>query len=522
MSSKLRPHIIDYLPKLKNIAGSFTRDRHEREDLEQEIALRLLQNEERFDPGRGQPATFINAVARNQGRNHLRRGRAQINQTQSLTQEVEDSPQDERFSSEHITWVLDQLQHLTPSQRQAVKMRYLEGMAVKDVAAALDCDPSTVSSHLGAALRKLKHRASRQGLLSFFPAWLAIKDLKNKLLPRVCEGLFTMKAKFVIPGALIAVAASYSVGQLAGHSQAEEQAMSKHVALEARLINLKQEVQDLEQHNQNLQATFIPRNPSHASELQQLQTKTEHVKSQIHDLSDQVKHVGDEKIASWIGPAAETINKFKTESGESHMKLGMQLATRLGAISEAQFKQLMNYDENNPDSLLTDDLSKVMINAIMNDVGGTAAMNADFMDRLITRLENNEAFSEDFRQEGLVWISYRGGPIDAFESLVNPLDGQQKERLKTVAFNDIDSANLKQNLSGIFFLGRLGGDDSAQKLKELVQHRSEKSILIESYRALARMGGHSAYLQSALDQTHEPEVRKSIKMFLSGKTDKMH
>ena len=49
---------------------------------------------------------------------------------------------------------------LTARQRTCITMYYLEGMKMKDIAAALSLSKSTVSRHIAAASRRLRHIAS--------------------------------------------------------------------------------------------------------------------------------------------------------------------------------------------------------------------------------------------------------------------------------------------------------------------------------------------------------------------------
>lgn len=49
---------------------------------------------------------------------------------------------------------------LTDRQRSCLLMHYLEGMMLKDIAAAMNLSTSTVSRHIAAALRKLRKVAS--------------------------------------------------------------------------------------------------------------------------------------------------------------------------------------------------------------------------------------------------------------------------------------------------------------------------------------------------------------------------
>ena len=49
---------------------------------------------------------------------------------------------------------------LTDRQRDCVNMYYLEGMKMKDIAAALNLSKSTVTRHIQSATRKLRHIAS--------------------------------------------------------------------------------------------------------------------------------------------------------------------------------------------------------------------------------------------------------------------------------------------------------------------------------------------------------------------------
>lgn len=128
------------------------------EDAVQETAIRLVRGVGRF-AGRSTAKTWALGVALNVCREHRRRS------TRAATPLAEEPPGGEPSPSVHAAdaegaaavnaWVAG----LPDRQREAIVLRYFEGLSVDEAAAAMECAPGTVKAAVFAGLRALRKAA---------------------------------------------------------------------------------------------------------------------------------------------------------------------------------------------------------------------------------------------------------------------------------------------------------------------------------------------------------------------------
>ncbi len=136
-------------------------------ELTQEVFLKVVRNAQSFRHG-SKFATWIFAVARNQGIDALRRAghrkttsldQAASENTSPLGEKIAgDSPSPERSSARSRLQgdILGAISSLPPDQREVFLLREYHGLAFKDIAEVVDAKEGTVKSRMRYALEALR------------------------------------------------------------------------------------------------------------------------------------------------------------------------------------------------------------------------------------------------------------------------------------------------------------------------------------------------------------------------------
>ncbi len=128
-------------------------------DATQETALRLLRTLGRYK-GRSSLRTWALGIALNVCR-EMRRSKAR-NRTADvpamLTDERTVGPADRASDAEQRSRVIALLDELSDRHREAIVLRYLEGLTVQETAEAMGLAPGTVKATTFAALRRLRSK----------------------------------------------------------------------------------------------------------------------------------------------------------------------------------------------------------------------------------------------------------------------------------------------------------------------------------------------------------------------------
>lgn len=129
------------------------------QDITQDVFLRVCRNAHRYRPS-GRFKGWLFRIAGNMVRSRIRRSR--IVRWVRFDSTVHDSPSPEKTADETIEAderkqaVRAALLKLPPRQRQAVALRYFEGMTYQEVAEAMEASVSAVESLLYRAMDGLK------------------------------------------------------------------------------------------------------------------------------------------------------------------------------------------------------------------------------------------------------------------------------------------------------------------------------------------------------------------------------
>lgn len=127
----------------------------------QEVLLRAYVRRQVWKAGSDALAWFcgmaVNVVR--ECRRRRRRGNELVtNLSRQLAEEVNDrAPDGGGWTPEQVERLMQAVEQLPPRQREAVALRYLRRLSVRDTAAALGCAEGTVKSTVAAAVDRLRH-----------------------------------------------------------------------------------------------------------------------------------------------------------------------------------------------------------------------------------------------------------------------------------------------------------------------------------------------------------------------------
>jgi RNA polymerase sigma factor (sigma-70 family) len=148
--------LVTHGPSLARLAGSYARDRIEREDLFQEIALAVW----RALPGfRGECSerTFLFRIAHNRGMSHLARHRlpmADLDEDVDLP-DVRPDPEQALSNEQQERRLFEAVESLSLGYRQVVTLA-LEGMTYSEIAEVLGITESNVGARFTRAREMLR------------------------------------------------------------------------------------------------------------------------------------------------------------------------------------------------------------------------------------------------------------------------------------------------------------------------------------------------------------------------------
>ena len=152
----MRQLVRRFEPLVRSIAHR--RDHHNGsgDDLVQETMLRLWRSAHRFDPERGTEPAFVAAVARNAA---IDIARHRATRPATPTADIASLVPPAASPTEHVAdamAVRAALRHLTPGQRELVRLAYFEHLTQQEIATRLGLPLGTVKSRTFEALRVLR------------------------------------------------------------------------------------------------------------------------------------------------------------------------------------------------------------------------------------------------------------------------------------------------------------------------------------------------------------------------------
>lgn len=139
------------------------------EEIHQDCYIKIWQSAKSYDPGRGQPSTWLNAIARNAGRDHLRRAGTRPQIATRLARESDDEtdpfelipgdgpgPFDVLSSASDRSALCACMDRLSSKQRQTLAFAYFHDLTHAEVATRLRQPLGTVKSWIRRSLISLR------------------------------------------------------------------------------------------------------------------------------------------------------------------------------------------------------------------------------------------------------------------------------------------------------------------------------------------------------------------------------
>jgi RNA polymerase sigma-70 factor (sigma-E family) len=141
---------------LLGLAHALTANSHDAWDLTQETLARIGERwgRTRFD----EPAAYARTVMVRLNIDRLRRLKREL---PLLTRRDQAAPVE--VVGELDGWLVEALLTLTPRQRTALALRYVEDLDVRTIAARMDCSEGTVKSQISRGTERLREHAREHG-----------------------------------------------------------------------------------------------------------------------------------------------------------------------------------------------------------------------------------------------------------------------------------------------------------------------------------------------------------------------
>ena len=144
-------------PSLLGLAHALAGNPHDAWDLVQETLVRMG---ERWGRTRlDEPAAYARTVMVRLNIDRIRRLRREL-PTQRSERAEQTGP---RLVGEADAWLVTALATLSPRQRTALALRYVEDLDVRGIAARMSCSEGSVKSHLSRGTARLKEHARAHG-----------------------------------------------------------------------------------------------------------------------------------------------------------------------------------------------------------------------------------------------------------------------------------------------------------------------------------------------------------------------
>jgi RNA polymerase sigma-70 factor (ECF subfamily) len=135
------------------------------EEVVQDTFAYALHNLSKFDPGRSAFRTWLYTITMSRCRNKRRRKWLPTIRLADLAEWLPDHQPRPEFELEQQgirEMVLDALRRLTPKLREAIVLRYFDGLSYREMAQVLDCPQKTAESRVRLAHETLYHALADQ------------------------------------------------------------------------------------------------------------------------------------------------------------------------------------------------------------------------------------------------------------------------------------------------------------------------------------------------------------------------
>lgn len=134
-------------------------------DLTQETFLKLIKNIDKFRvKGKAKFSTYLITIARNCYLDYLRKYSKELQEVDILEFSNNISSEYDYFKNEDYNSLLKEINRLPKLQREAIKLKYLEGYTLEEIAKIQNTTSNTIKSRLFESRKKLKDKLKGSGL----------------------------------------------------------------------------------------------------------------------------------------------------------------------------------------------------------------------------------------------------------------------------------------------------------------------------------------------------------------------
>jgi len=152
--SKYHPYVFKFLIKA-------TENKQLAEDLTQEVFIKVIRNIDKFDvDGKAKFSTYVITVSKNSYIDYLRKEKKLFKSgtIEDFTSEEIAVPgfEESVVDKIYVKDVMEHIESLTDEQKMVVKLKYIEGLTLKEIGKMLDLEPKTVKSRIHNAITKLR------------------------------------------------------------------------------------------------------------------------------------------------------------------------------------------------------------------------------------------------------------------------------------------------------------------------------------------------------------------------------
>lgn len=152
--SRYHPFVYKFLVKI-------TEDEGIAEDLTQETFLKIIKNIDKYDlDGRAKFSTYVITVSKNCYIDYIRREKKWMqaipidenSNIEDISTNVEDLVLDKMYNQD----IIEEIENLTDEQKLVIKMKYIEGLTLKEIGDRLNLETKTVKSRIHNGIVRLR------------------------------------------------------------------------------------------------------------------------------------------------------------------------------------------------------------------------------------------------------------------------------------------------------------------------------------------------------------------------------